>query len=188
MPGRERWSGTGRTARLALSAVALTGALVSCERADLPTSVTNRAQRPLMEEQASDCSSTSQRCEAIRGGIEYLRNHWAEECRQAAVAAQATLDAPAGVGGFRDAPPNDNAFGMSVPMHTVPAGATLSGWARNTDYIDIGRNFDAAIGQSSAIGGLIAHEYEHYNGNEDIYHTQGNARRAQSTCENPNNS
>jgi hypothetical protein len=138
--------------------------------------------RPRFNWETADCQFDSQTCGHIWEGIQFLRRHWAEDCRRWGDMAEARFLAPTGFGyGFQ--PGNTEPGQMAVPMHETP-GATTSGWSPSSGYIQVGQSYVG--GNEVSTGGLIAHEEGgHMTGDDSPEHNTGIGNYYQDLCMTP---
>jgi hypothetical protein len=127
-----------------------------------------------------DCFMYSFQCEAVRSGIDYLLQHANQTCKDVGARALDRYNAMPGVAGFTWG--NGKSGYDSYVIMKYPA-ATPSGYGPTDNYTYMEPsfwNYDRATQ-----GTLIAHEEQHQNGLDGIYHNTGSAYFIQNTCLNP---
>lgn len=156
-----------RLATLCLVGFAL---LAGCEHARL-VSIPVDQLRPRL---TLDCTLSTTQCDAIDIGIRKLEGSSISACQFAGTMARFLFDDTSN--GFR---PRDAqaypTFDMYVDMGPGPCS---SGECRTSDDVYV----NSTSYSPSAMAGLIAHEFEHYQGNDDRGHNMNIANPRQAQC------
>jgi hypothetical protein len=158
---------------IALGAVAI----VSCRDGRDPTSpIELLKERPKYE-----CTLDASQCDALRRGINHLKQHSNPTCNSVGEDAENRYDAPTWqMRGYKDSPSSWGGSQMGVDMYTTDNGQT---WWPTNGYIQVSQGFPGSNGTSATIGGLIAHEEgAHMGGLEGPDHNTGYGAWFQSLC------
>ena len=113
----------------------------------------------------------------IRNGINHLRTHKSQHCRDIGAAAQSRYDSPEGRG-FR------SGDALTDPMYVNMANYG-GGWMPSDGYIHTTSTLwaDPRAADAVQMGGMIAHEEgAHQSGQESPEHEQGLGEYLQASC------
>ena len=157
--------------RLSVLCVVSFAALTSCEHARITSNSPLDQLRPKL---TLDCTLSAGQCSAIEAGISRLENSSIGDCQFAGNMARLLFDDTSN--GFHpgDAQTYPN-FDMYVEMDSGPCS---SGDCRTVDDIFV----NSTNYSTSEMAGLIAHEFEHYQGNDNRAHSMNIANPRQTQC------
>ena len=122
-----------------------------------------------------NCTASPELCGRISSGISHLEGHSNFGCAYAGSMLRLLFEHPDY--GFAAADPNIATVGMYVKMEQNVA--CPSGFCREDNNIYVA----SASRDDDLVGGLLAHEYEHYDGYDGPDHNVGSASSRQSICE-----
>ena len=116
-------------------------------------------------------SLSTTECNSIQSGIDHLIDSDDEECPYAGNMLQLLFDSD--YAGFQPGDPNIATSGMYVPYQVDPSSPSGERRFGNDIYVS------SVSSNAPSVGGLLAHEFEHYEGRDNhIHQYTANARQA----------
>lgn len=144
--------------------------LTACDHAQLVSGPIDQL-RPRL---TLDCTLSSAQCNAIDAGISRLEGSAIGDCQFAGNMARLLFDNTSN--GFH---PGDSQAYPNLDMYVeMGPGTCSSGECRTSDDVYVNNTSYS----TSAMAGLIAHEFEHYQGNDNQAHTMNIANPRQTQC------